>query len=123
VYVDATPSSIGVHVASTPPQRIYQPFTDVLPIAVAEVAAALFALIWIGSRLRQPTAITVATDSTVTYYALSTGNGLTIRYNEWLQCPYMKWFEIKMDRDHGLVLRWVPSEANFADPVSRGVLP
>jgi hypothetical protein len=82
IYVDATPSSIGVYVSSTPPQRIYQPFTDVLPIAVAEVAAALFALIWSGSRLRQPTAVTIATDSTVTYYALSTGKGLTIRYNE-----------------------------------------
>jgi hypothetical protein len=73
LYVDATPSSIGVYVASCPPQRIYQPFTDQLPIAAAELAAALFALIWVGSRLRQPTAITIVTDSTIVYYVLSTG--------------------------------------------------
>jgi hypothetical protein len=119
VYVDATPSSIGIHVASNPPQQIFQPFSDQQPIAVAEIAAALFALVWIGAHLRQPT---LATDSTVAYYALSTGKGLTIRYNMSLQCIYSKWFQIKMDRGHGLVLRWVPSEANLADPVSRGVL-
>jgi hypothetical protein len=51
IYVDATPASIGVYVASQPPQAVYQPFTDTVPIAVAEIAAALFALIWCGSRL------------------------------------------------------------------------
>jgi ribonuclease HI len=122
VYTDATPSSIGIHVASQPPQQIFQPFLDEQPIEVAEIAAALFALIWIGAGLRQPTAITLATDSTVACYSLSTGKGLTLRYNLWLQCLYIRWFQIKMDTGHGLVLRWVPSEANLADPVSRGVL-
>jgi ribonuclease HI len=73
VYTDATPQSFGVHVASTPPQQVYQPFSDRIPIAEAEIAAALFALNWVGSRLRQPTSITLATDSAVAYYTLSTG--------------------------------------------------
>jgi ribonuclease HI len=81
VYVDATPSSIGGYVVSQPPQRIYQPFTDEVPIAVAELAAAIFTLIWCGSRLRQPTSITVATDSSVVYYVLSSGKAQTLRYN------------------------------------------
>jgi ribonuclease HI len=123
LYVDATPTSIGVYVASRPPQRIHQAFTDQLPIAAAELAAALFALIWVGSRLRQPTAITIATDSTVVYYVLSTGKGYTMRHNQWLQSLYIRWFSIKIHRGHGLVMRWVPSQANLADPVSRGILP
>jgi ribonuclease HI len=122
VYTDATPSSFGVHVASQPPQQVYQPFQDQVPIAAAEIAAALFALNWVGSRLRQPTNITLATDSAVAYYTLSTGKGYTMRYNIWLQTLYMSWFKIKLDRGHGLVVRWVPSAANPADPVSRGVL-
>jgi hypothetical protein len=123
LYVDATPTSIGVYVDSRPPQIIHQEFTDSIPIAAAEIATALFALIWCGSRLRQSTAITIATNSTVVYYVLSTGKGYTIRHNTWLQCLYLKWFSIKVNRGHGLVVRWVPSQANLADPVSRGVLP
>jgi ribonuclease HI len=94
-----------------------------MPIAVAELAAAIFTLIWCGSRLRQPTAITLATDSSVVYYVLSTGKGYTLRSNVWLQALFVRWFKIKLDRGHGLVLRWVPWQANLADPVSRGVLP
>jgi hypothetical protein len=117
-YVDATPSSFGVYVQSTPPQTIYQPFTDEIPIAVAELAAALFTLVWCGSRLRQPTVITLATDSSVVYYVLTTGKVYTIRNNVWLQALYVRRFKIKLDRGHGLVVRWEPSQANLADPVS-----
>jgi ribonuclease HI len=123
VYTYATPTSLGVYVNTQPPQTIYQPFTDEQPIAVAEIAAALFALIWIGRRCYQPTAVTLATDSTVVYYTLSTGKGFTFRHTPMLQMLYVCWFQIKIDRSHGLVLRWVPSNANLADPVSRGVLP
>jgi hypothetical protein len=122
IYTDATPWSFGVHVASTPPQQVFQAFTDQIPIAAAEIAAALFALNWVGSRLRQPTNITLVTDSAVTYYTLSTGKGYTIRFNVWLQTLYIAWFKIKLDRGHGLAVRWVPYAANPADPVSRGVL-
>jgi hypothetical protein len=122
LYTDATPSSFGVHVASHPPQQVYQRFTDEIPIARAELAAALFALNWVGSRLRQPTNITLGTDSAVVYYVLSTGKGMSLRYDLWLQTLYISWFRIKMNRGHGLVVRWVPSAANPADPVSRGVL-
>jgi hypothetical protein len=114
--------SFGVHVASTPPQQVYQEFYDDIPIAQAEIAAALFALVWVGARLRQPTAITIATDSAVAYYTFSTGKGYTFRNSVWLQSLYIRWFEIKLHRGHGLVLRWVPSHDNPADPVSRGVL-
>jgi hypothetical protein len=121
LYTDATPTSFGVHVASRPPQKVYQTFSEAIPIAQAEIiTAALFALIWVGSRLRQPTAITIATDSAVAYYTLATGRGYTFRQNIWLQTLYVKWFSIKLNR--GLVVRWVPSAANPADPVSRGVL-
>jgi ribonuclease HI len=108
-------------VASRPPQQIHQAFSEAIPIAQAEIAAALFALIWVGSRLRQPTAITIATDSAVAYYTLSTGKGYTIRHNIWLQTLYLKWFTIKMNRGHGLEVRWVPSAANPAqsDTTSR----
>jgi hypothetical protein len=122
IYTDATQTSFGVHVATTPPQQIYQQFTDAIPIAQAEIAASLFALIWVGSRLRQPTAITISTDSTVAYYTLATGKGYTFRHSIWLQILYIHWFQVKMNRGHGLVVRWVPSTANPADPVSRGVL-
>jgi hypothetical protein len=122
IYVDATPSSFGVHVATSPLQQVFQQFTDRIPIARAEIAAALFALNWVGSRLRQPTNITLATDSAVAYYTFSTGKGYTTRYDIWLQTLYIAWFKIKMNRGHGLVVRWVPSAANPADPVSRGVL-
>jgi hypothetical protein len=81
IYTDATPSSFGVHVASHLPQQVYQRFTDSIPIARAEIAAALFALNWVVSRLRQPTNITLATDSAVTYYVLSTGKGMSLRYD------------------------------------------
>jgi hypothetical protein len=70
VYVDTTPSSFGVYVASRPPQRIYQPFTDQVPIAVAEMTTAILTLIWCGARLRQPTSITLATDSSIVYCSL-----------------------------------------------------
>jgi hypothetical protein len=122
VYTDATPTSLGVYINTQPPQTIYQPFTNEQSIAVAEIAAALFALIWIGRRCYQPTATTLATDSTVAYYTLSTGKGYTFRHTPMLQM-YVCWFQMKIDRGHGLVLRWMPSNANLADPVSRGVLP
>jgi hypothetical protein len=122
VYTDATPTSFGVHVATVPLQQIFQQFTNRIPIARAEIAAALFALNWIGARLQHPINITLATDSAVAYHTLATGKGYTIRYDIWLQTLYASWFSIKMNRGHGLVVRWVPSAANPADPVSRGVL-
>jgi hypothetical protein len=77
IYTDATPTSLGVYVNSTPPQQIHQAFSEAIPIAQAEIA--LFALTWVGARLRQPTAITIATDSAVAYYTLATGKGYTFR--------------------------------------------
>jgi hypothetical protein len=85
VYTDATPTSIGVHLDARPPQQVFQPFQDEQPIAVAEMAAALFALIWLGQRCYRATAITLATDSTVVYYTLSTGKGITFRRSLLLQ--------------------------------------
>jgi hypothetical protein len=58
----------------------------------------------------------------VTYYVLSTGKGRTIRTHVILQQLICTWFSIKCTRGHRLVVRWVPTDANLADPVSRGVL-
>jgi hypothetical protein len=121
VYTDATPTSIGVHLDTRPPQQVFQQFRDAQPIAVAEILSALFALICIGQRCYRATPITLATDSTIVYYTLSTGKGTTFRWSTLLQL-YVTWFRIKTDRGHGLVLRWVPSNANMVDPVSWGVL-
>jgi hypothetical protein len=97
VYTDATPTSIGVYLNTHPPQRIFQPFTDAQPIAVAEMAAALFALIWLGQRCYRATANTFATDSTVVYYTLSTEKGVTFRRSLFLQILYVSWFKIKTE--------------------------
>jgi ribonuclease HI len=91
-------------------------------IAFAEIAAALPGLIYTAEHEHQPTKITIATDSAVAYYTLATGKGATFRYNVLLQELYVTFFRIKSDRGHHLVVRWVPSGANLADPVSRGVL-
>jgi hypothetical protein len=45
VYSDATPSTIGVFWPGPPPRYLYRDYLDQRPIAFAEIAAALVALI------------------------------------------------------------------------------
>jgi hypothetical protein len=121
VYSDATPTTIGVYRPGPPPQYLYRHYMDSRPIAFAEIEAALVALIHTAKSNHRATTITTATDSAVAYYVLSTGKGKTLRMYEILQL-YTTWFQIKSKRGHRLVVRWVPSDANLADPVPRGVL-
>jgi hypothetical protein len=122
VYADATPSTIGVYWPGPPPRYVYRQYSDARPIAFAEIAAALVALIHTAKHNHLATTITIATDSALAYYILSTGKGKTLRMYNILQQLYITWLLIKSKRGHRLVVRWVPSDANLAGPVSRGVL-
>jgi hypothetical protein len=122
VYSDATSFTIGVFWPGPPPRYLYRQYLDHRPIAFAELAAALVVLIHTAKQNHLPTTITIATDSSVVYYVLSTGKGKTLRMYHILQQLYITWFTIKSKRGHRLVVRWVTSDANLADPVSRGVL-
>jgi hypothetical protein len=100
VYSDATPSIIGVYWPGPPPRYLYRDYLDERPIAFAEIAAALVALIHTAKSAHRATTITLATDSTVAYYVLITGKGKTIRNNVILQELYYTWFSIKCIRGH-----------------------
>jgi ribonuclease HI len=86
------------------------------------MAAALAGLIWASRDLQQPRNITLYTDSSIVYCSLARGTGLTLRRNVLLQNLYIGWLFNKVKSGHGLVVRWLPSEENLADPLSRGVL-
>jgi hypothetical protein len=119
VHTDATPNALGLYILSTPPHAIHQPLDPPLPIAEAYIAAALHAFLVITETYHQPVHITLYTDSTVAFYTLSSGKGLTFRQSPLLQKLYVLW--IRVNRGFSLVVRWIPSQANLDDPVSRGV--
>jgi ribonuclease HI len=97
-----------------------QHYTDHRPIAFAEMAAALKGLIWfMRNHLQQPTTITLATDSSTVYYILQKGTGLTLRSSEILQKLYVTMMYEQIKSGNALVVRWVPSEQNLADPLTR----
>jgi hypothetical protein len=86
------------------------------------MAAALIGLHWYAQQvLRHPTTIHLYTDSTIVYYTLVRGTGVTLRHTPILQNLYMAWLINKVYTGHGLVVHWVPSDRNLADPLSRGV--
>jgi hypothetical protein len=62
------PDSLGIYILSTPPRLIHQPLQPPLPIAEAETAALLHALITITETFHNPVNITLYTDSAVAYY-------------------------------------------------------
>jgi hypothetical protein len=80
----------------------------------------MVALIHTASRCTSATTITLEMDLLVVYYVLKTGKGATLWYNVLLQELSATYFKIKSERGHRLVVRWVPTDANLADPVSRG---
>jgi hypothetical protein len=121
VHTDATPDALGIYILSAPPRLIHQPLQPPLPIAEAEIAAALHALITITEVFHNPVNITLYTDSEVAYYTLMSGKGCTFRNSLLFQQLYALWFRNKVNSGFGLVVRWIPSQANLADPVSRGV--
>jgi hypothetical protein len=85
VYADATPTSIGVYWPGPPPRFLYREYEDSRTIAFAELAAALVALIHTAKSQHLPAAITLATDSSIVFYVLSTGKGYTLRQHVLLQ--------------------------------------
>jgi hypothetical protein len=123
LYKDATPTSVAA-VIPGPPRAIVQHYTDTRTIAFTEMAAALRGLLWyIRDVLTEPTTITLYTDSSTVYYTLVKGTGLTLRASPLLQQLFVATWMNKNKAGHGLVVRWVPSEHNLADPLTRGVHP
>jgi ribonuclease HI len=102
---------------------MYRAYEDEKPIAFAELAAALVGLIHTANNQQEPTTITLATDSAIVYYVLMTEKGATLRRHKLLQELYTTYFTIKSKRCHRLIVQWVPSDANLADPVSRRYSP
>jgi hypothetical protein len=121
LYTDATPTSIA---AITPPptSAFYRRLEPPQPIAVAEMAAALVGLHWyLQDVAHQPTTIILYTDSSIVYHTLAKGTGITLRRSPLLQNLYIAFLINKVYTGHGLVVRWLPSTQNLADPLSRGV--
>jgi hypothetical protein len=71
--------------------------------------------------LQEPTTITLYTDSSTVYHTLVKGTGLTLQASPLLQKIFVAMWIMKNKARHGLVVRWVPSEHNLADPLTRGV--
>jgi hypothetical protein len=92
VYTDATPSSIGVLWPELLRRYLHRSYNGRKPIAFAELAAALVGLVHTANDLLEPTTITLATDSSVVFYVLSTGKGSTLRQYKILQELYMAYF-------------------------------
>jgi ribonuclease HI len=96
-------------------------YYDRKPIAIAEMAAVLLGLSWaMTHQIEEPTTLTLATDSSVVYYSLLRGTGITLQHSPLLQELYVNMYRKKIKAGHGLAIRWVPSEQNLADPLSRG---
>jgi hypothetical protein len=119
LYTDATPTSIAAVTPGPPLGSTVQHYVDSRPIAFAEMAAALRGLIWYMQTLHRPTTVTLCTDSSVVYYTLLKGRGLTLRSSAILQTLYCKMLLLKIKAGHALVLRWVLSHENLADPLTR----
>jgi hypothetical protein len=86
LYTDATPSSTVAFAPGPPPRGQAQFYTDIRPIAFAEIAAAISGLLCLmRTQLRRPTTITLCTDSASVYYSLLKGAGLTLRSSPILQ--------------------------------------
>jgi hypothetical protein len=91
-------------------------------ITYVEMVVALAGLLWISRQLHHPTNVTLFTDSSMVYHTLVKGTGTTLHSDSLLQNMYISWLINKVHSGHGLVVRWVPSADNLADPFSRGVL-
>jgi hypothetical protein len=122
VYSKETPGTIGIDWSGPAAEHQYRQYEGYKPIAFAETAVALVAVIHTANKQTRPTTITLCTDSSVVYYILNTGKGATLRQNIFLQPLYVTFLIIKDKRGHRLVVWWVPTDANLGDPVSRGVL-
>jgi hypothetical protein len=84
LYIDATPTSVRIHLHVTPLRQLYETFREALPIAEAEMAAALYGLLWKTRLYRNPFRVTLYTDSSVVFYTRYTGKGYTLRSQQLL---------------------------------------
>lgn len=117
LFTDATPTSAAAVFLGPPRLALVQHYTDHRAIVWAEMAAALRGVIWATkSILQQPTSLTLHTDSTIVR-----GTGFTLRSSPLLQEMYIHMYVNLNKAGHSLVCRWVPSEGNLADPLTRGV--
>jgi hypothetical protein len=122
LYTDATPSSIAAVAPGPPAWSMVRYYEDRRPIAFAEMAAAIVGLHQFQRTLTALTTITLCMDSAVVYHTQNKGTGSTLRYSLLLKNLYVQRMINKLKSGHGLVVRWVPSAENLADPLSRGVL-
>jgi hypothetical protein len=97
-------------------RQLYRQYEDIKPIAFAEMAAALACLIWATRDLQQPRNITLYNDSSIVYYSLARGTGLTLRRSVLLQNLYIGWLFNKVKSGHGLVVRWLARRKTWRIP-------
>jgi hypothetical protein len=71
--------------------------------------------------LRSASPINLSTDCSVVYYTLVKGTGSMMRSQDILQDLQVTMTMERIKSGYGLLVRWVPSEANLAEPFSRGV--
>jgi hypothetical protein len=80
-------------------------------------------ILCIKSQLDQPTTLNLYTDSQVVYHTIVMGTGITLRSSPLLLDLYYVLYTNLNKAGHSLVVRWIPSHANLADPLSRGAPP
>jgi hypothetical protein len=105
-----------------PRTALVQRFNEPKAVAWTEMAAALQGIIWCcRTQLEQATTITLFTDSMSVYHTIVIGTGLTLRSSPLLQNLYYTMYALLNKAGPSLVVRWIPSHKNLADPLSRGV--
>jgi hypothetical protein len=87
----APPYSIATLAVGPPRRTLLWHYQQPEPIAFAEMAAELAALIWIWSRMHNPTNVTLYTDSAVVCHTLRNGTGQLLWTHELLQNMYIRW--------------------------------
>jgi hypothetical protein len=122
LHTDATPHTAAAVFLGPPKMAITFPLRPPRQIAWAEMSAAIEGVIWCCQRaLDQPTTITLFTDSMIVFATIVRGKGVTLRASPLLQNRYYVMYRELNKAGHGLVARWIPSERNLADPLTRGV--
>ena len=90
LYTDATLSSAAAFIAPQPTSSLATAYSDTKPIAWAEMAMAMKGLDWaMDTWTRQPTTITLSTDSTIVHHTLCKGTGSLLFREPLLQDLYI----------------------------------
>jgi hypothetical protein len=123
LYTDATPMVVAAYSPRPTLQSMVQHYTDRRPCLRWNGCSPQRPPMVHPEPLVQPTTITLATDSSVVYHTLSKGTGLTLRSSAILQKLHIYMMYELIKSGHALVVRWVPSEQNLADPLTREYAP